>query len=57
LADAGAPFYSRGERVIAQLQAIGIRTRLQTWNGRSVVTRKAAAASAAPPIGIGWARQ
>jgi peptide/nickel transport system substrate-binding protein len=24
------PFYSRGERVIAQLQAIGIRTRLQT---------------------------
>jgi peptide/nickel transport system substrate-binding protein len=24
------PFYSRGERVVAQLQAIGIRTRLQT---------------------------
>ena len=24
------PFYSRGERVIAQLQAIGIRTRMQT---------------------------
>ena len=33
------PFYSRGERVIAQLQAIGIRTRLQTLE-RSVYLKR-----------------
>ena len=33
------PFYSRGERVISQLQAIGIRTRLQTLE-RSVFLKR-----------------
>ena len=33
------PFYSRGARVIAQLQAIGIRTRLQTGTGSLPETR------------------
>ena len=39
LGDAVPPFYSRGERVVAQLQAIGIRAKLQTME-RGVFLQK-----------------
>jgi peptide/nickel transport system substrate-binding protein len=46
------PFYSRGERVISQLQAIGIRTRLQTLERSVFLKRRQAGMKEWPGINI-----